>query len=476
MVPLRTIGWSVAGCATVLVAGELTYTYEHGAAASIPLYMLLTFVVAWQAGFRASVPVALASTLGLDFFFTEPRFTFRVASPQDVFTLASYAGVSLLVSHLSNRIRLHADQLRKAEADQRALYTLSQRLLLLDWNKQDGSELCQICRETFRLNGVAVWLDSQPDVVGVGDIQDAGVSLEACFRAKQSIDLPTRAEHVRILSFGSREMGALGIYGAIEALTVDAISTLFATHLERTRALRAEVTAASQMVSERLRTAVLDGLAHAVKTPLTTIIASSSGLQELGELSSLQRELAGVIQNQATHLATLTDRLLRTAKLEDGIAILTLRPTLISAVVHDALDELRTEADMDRVNVTLERLSESFQLDERLMQMALVQLLSNALKYSPGGSPVTLHASVNGSSMEIAVHNQGTYISPAERTLVFERYYRSSSVEHSAPGTGIGLSVVKQAIEAHRGRIWIESDQMHGTTFRISIPAQETHA
>ncbi len=183
--------------------------------------------------------------------------------------------------------------------------------------------------------------------------------------------------------------------------------------------------------------------------------------------------MTDVIQDQASHLAELTNRLLRTAKLETGETILRKRPIALSDVIEAALSELRIEADVDRVQITFHGEAGTISLDESLIQMAIVQLVSNALKYSPGGTPVRLNAGRTTSALEISVHNHGTYIPPAERVLVFERYYRSPAVEHSAPGTGIGLSVTKRAIEAHGGHIWIESDPKHGTTFRISIPTEE---
>jgi two-component system, OmpR family, sensor histidine kinase KdpD len=270
-------------------------------------------------------------------------------------------------------------------------------------------------------------------------------------------------------------MGAIYFSGSIEPLMADAIATLIATHVERVRALRAEVVAASQTVSEQLRTAVLDGLAHAVKTPLTTILVSSSGLKEIGELTPLQSELAQVIQNQASHLATLTDKLLRTSKLDASDFVLQKKRVDLVPVVKSVLEELRVEYDVGRVVAKYSDITAVAEVDVDLIRMALVQLIENALKYSPGSSRVHLDIAVLQESLAISIHNEGSYIPSSERELVFERYYRSPSVEHGASGTGIGLSVTRKAVEAHSGRIWIESDREKGTTFHISIPIQGDH-
>lgn len=434
--------------------------------------MLLTFLIAWRGGFLASILVAISSTLSVDFFFTEPRLTLRAATPQDIFMLVSFAGVSLLVSHLSNRIRDHADRLREAEEQQRALYELSRSTLLIDWNASIGEQVCELCREKFALRGCALWQERDGQFSYAGEARDVSDSLQASFRAAKAYDLPTKAERIRLLRFGVRSIGAVFFRGEIQPLMADAVATLIATHLERIQALRAEVTAASQAMSEQLRTAVLDGLAHAVKTPLTTILVCSSGLKEIGNLTPLQSDLAGVIESQASHLATLTDKLLRTSKLETRDILLQKKSVDLRAIFDSVLEELRTEYDVTRVSTKYSDRVARCEVDVDLIRMTLVQLLENALKYSPGTSTVVFKIDVHPGSLDVSIHNEGSYIPPAERGLVFARYYRSPSVEHGAPGTGIGLSVAKKAVEAHSGRIWIESDEEEGTTFHVSIPTE----
>ena len=106
----------------------------------------------------------------------------------------------------------------------------------------------------------------------------------------------------------------------------------------------------------------------------------------------------------------------------------------------------------------------------RRLAVILVQVFENALKYSPDASKVAVQFDLENSVLAVSVHNEGSYIAPAEQALVFERYYRTEAMQHRAPGTGIGLSVAKHAVEAHGGRIWVESNRNTGTTFRFNIP------
>ena len=102
--------------------------------------------------------------------------------------------------------------------------------------------------------------------------------------------------------------------------------------------------------------------------------------------------------------------------------------------------------------------------------MALTQLLDNAAKYSSPGSSITIVGQQQPAEILISVHNHGSFIPPEEREKIFERFYRSPGSNRKAPGTGIGLSVVKQVTESHLGRAWVNSDPQTGTTFFVSFP------
>jgi two-component system, OmpR family, sensor histidine kinase KdpD len=108
--------------------------------------------------------------------------------------------------------------------------------------------------------------------------------------------------------------------------------------------------------------------------------------------------------------------------------------------------------------------------DEELLKMALTQLLDNAAKYSSPGSSITIAGQEEPAEILLSVHNQGSFIPPEEREKIFERFYRSPGSNRKAPGTGIGLSVVKQVTESHLGRAWVNSDPQAGTTFFVSLP------
>jgi two-component system sensor histidine kinase KdpD len=223
--------------------------------------------------------------------------------------------------------------------------------------------------------------------------------------------------------------------------------------------------------SEQLRSALLDGLAHAFKTPLATIAVSSSGLLAVEELSTRQASLVGLINQEATRLSDLTTRLLRTSRLEASQIVLHEHVIDARALIQGALDECAFQLLSRNVDVSIAPEITKVRCDSQLLTLALVQILDNAAKYGLQDSLVLISADRSGSNAVFRIHNEGSYIPPTERNIVFTRFYRSPSVEHRAPGTGLGLSVAKKAVEAHGGKISIESDAQTGTTFVITIPA-----
>ncbi len=471
--PLRPMLWAAGACVLTVVSMGLGERFDVSIATAVPALLLLVILVAWRAGFRASLTVSLVATLSLDYFLTKPHRSLEVGSADDIVTLVMFAASAVVVSQMSHRTHLRAAQLEHAREKQAALYSISRDALLIDWRTGTEEQLAKLLFEKAELAGVGLFNADTQSLALLGDAQGAKDRMEAAYRAKRGYDLPTGQERLRILQFGSRPLGCLLLRGTTGEFLADALCTLVATHLVRTRAVQSEVKAQAEAFSERLRSAVLDGLAHAIKTPLTTIIVSSSGLREVGPLSSLQDQLANTIEEQAEHLAVVTNTLLRTADL--STQDVKVEKTVIDlALFGDAVKrDIKPRTEGERIHVLVSGLPE-FLADARLLGLSLQQLLENALKYSPADTPVslTLQREDEDGSLKVAVHNEGSFIPAEEQGMIFERYYRAASTAHRASGTGIGLSVARSAIEAMQGHIRVDSNPTSGTTFYITLPGE----
>jgi two-component system sensor histidine kinase KdpD len=440
------------------------------------LFLLVTMVVAWRGGFPAAVSVAVFATLCLNYFFTEPRYTVRVVSAADIASLCAFASVALLTSHLSHQIYAQSEALIEQRERQRALYQLATATLLLDWREPIGDQICALVQNTTNARGVALLEAREGSSSVAGKVATTTESLRASLMASKNSDLARAGRALRVLYSGIRPIGVLCIEGEnLDPLTVDAAAPIIASAIERARALNAEVASESERFSEQLRTSILDGLAHAFKTPLTTISVSSSALADISSLAENEkRDLLAVIRSEADRLARITERVLRTARL-DRKSVLVLHTHSISALAQEAIAELSV-GERERLHLADASDGAGVDADAGILKLAILQIIENALKYSPAESPVEVTVARSDQAAIISIHNQESYIDPFEQQLIFRRFYRSPKVAHSAPGTGIGLHVAHQAVAAHGGAIKLSSNEQSGTTFHIEIPlAGELH-
>jgi len=441
-------------------------------AATISVYLFITLAIADKAGFVEASIVSVVATLCLEYYFAPPLFSFRVDRPENWTALATFGGISLIVSRLSHQARRHQAMLERQSIEQKALYELCRDMLLLDWKRSPALQICVLIKRSFPLQGVALWNAYEDALSCFGETPNAEDNTKAVYFNERNYDDVSNQTSFRVLYFGTRAVGALMLYRhSIDSLNVNSIASITAMAIERTRSLAVEMNVEAEKHSEQLRSALLDGLAHAFKTPLTTITVASSGLLAVEELSARQTGLVDLINREAIRLTQLTTRLLRTSRLEPAQFVLHEKVVDVRTLIQGVLAECAFQLNSRHIDVFIAPEITKVRCDPQLLTMALVQILDNAAKYGPQDSLVRISADCSGSQAVLRIHNQGSYIRPTERNKVFTRFYRSPSVEHRAPGTGLGLSVAKKAIEAHGGKISIESDVQAGTTFVLTIPA-----
>ena len=441
-------------------------------AATISIYLFITLAIAAKAGFVEASIVSVVATLCLEYYFAPPLFSFRVDRPENWTALATFGGISLMVSRLSHQARRHQVMLERQSIEQKALYELCRDMLLLDWKQSPARQLCVLIKRSFPLQGVALWNAYEDALSCFGETPNAEDTTKAVYFNERNYDDASNQTSFRVLYFGTRAVGALMLYRhSIDSLNVNSIASITAMAIERTRSLAVEMNVEAERNSEQLRSALLDGLAHAFKTPLTTITVASSGLLAVEELSARQTGLVELINREAIRLSQLTTRLLRTSRLEPAQFVLHEKVIDVRTLIQGVVAECAFQLNSRHIDVFIAPEITKVRCDPQLLTLALVQIFDNAAKYGSQDSLVRISADCSGSQAVLRIHNQGSYIPPAERNKVFTRFYRSPSMEHRAPGTGLGLSVAKKAVEAHGGKIFIESDVQAGTTFVVTIPA-----
>jgi two-component system, OmpR family, sensor histidine kinase KdpD len=477
-VALNLARLSVRIAASALMVGVITWLAFalHAKAFTVGfLYLLLVLPIAFKWGFAEATVASVLASACLDLFFIKPLFSLNMSDPQDWIALVAFETVVLTVSYLAAKLRHQAAETAAQQETVDRLYKMSRKLLLANRGEPVGLHLTRLIVEVFGAAGVTLWNFAEEKLYQTGAklIRDEEV-YRACLTSVCEDDC-LQGNYIRPPSHGPRKLGALGLAGGtglIDGRAADAIASLTVIALERERAFFAESTAEASRQSEKLRSAVLDGLAHAYKTPLAIIQTASSGLLEINRLDDVEKELANTIQIEVQYLADLTSQSLRTARLETELLKLQPERILLRSFLQTDWSPFVQGLERHSLEVDTPEAGGTVWADPKLLKMALAQLLDNASRYSEPGTPIRLGASVTTVEMLLSIHNYGSYIPPGERDRIFKRFYRSPNSSTRTSGTGIGLTVSRQIAEAHGGRIWIESDPLIGTTFYLALPHQ----
>jgi two-component system sensor histidine kinase KdpD len=468
---LQLLGESLLGSWVIALLTFAGYVLHFNAAPVGFLFLLVVVCVAILCGFwQASIASVMACAC-LDYFFYPPLLRFGIDDPQDWVALGAFELSALLVSRLSSREQLKSEEVKLQRTSMEQLYELSRSTLLINLHQAPGPQLTHLIQRIFSAEAVAIFDANSGicDMAGVWNEDERELAKECYLAQIDDEDRPTRTSR-RLLRVGADSIGGIAIRGSLAPLVADALASLTAITLDRCVSFEKESQIEAAHQSERLRAAVLDSLAHAVKTPLTAIQAATAGLSEVGNLNSPQQELAALIDHEASKLGLLSTRLLQTAKLEAQELTLATEQIAVGDLVSTALAEQRGRMSGHPIQVAVADSSLTVLGDRDLLSMALTQYLDNAAKYSFVGSAVKVAAWESHSEVLISVHNFGPAIPIADREKIFKRFYRSEGTMHLAAGTGIGLSTVKMAAEAHHGHVWVISNANEGTTFFLSLP------
>jgi two-component system, OmpR family, sensor histidine kinase KdpD len=468
--PARTVGVGLLLGTSALAIAVIGFLLRVNLSTAGSLELILVLLVALRFGFVQATVVSVTAFWCLNFLFTAPLFKFVVADPQNWVSLFTFEAAALLVSGLSNKVRLHAAQAEDQRARAVKLYELSRAVLLIDQSRPTGNQLCGLIREIFNVNDVQYWVVDDTSELPAEAAAQGNHAYETYLGERDSDDLNEYCSR-RVLRLGTKIIGGMTMRGwRIDPLSADAIASIAAITFARTRAIQLENRAQVERDAEKLRTAVLDALAHGFKTPLTAIKTASSGLLAIDQLSATQLELVSIIDERATMLSQLTTRLLQTAALESKEVRLRRSNAsiadLVSRVVRQQEEEVRA-----RIEIALPDSLQSDQVDAPMIELALQQLVDNAARYSAIGSPIPITITQVPSETVVEVQNatmNGSAIRLEERTRIFERFYRGSDAVHGPAGTGLGLSIVKKIAEVHGGRVWVECSDT-ATRFALSI-------
>ena len=374
---------------------------------------------------------------------------------------------ALTIRRPGQRARSLGSEAAGREADR--LCDLVREASQLDMHQKPGPQMAILIRSIFGAEAVAILDADLNEIYQTGEwFSDPEQMVRNICVFETVRDDPETGLIRRVLRVGNMPIGALLIRGELCEATSNTIASLLAITFDRYHSLANEMRMESEKHAEQLRTTVLDSLAHAYKTPLTAIRAASSGLAEMGGLSAAQSGLVTLIEEQAEQLNALTTRLMKTARLESQS--LRVEPVAVAPLIEDVVAGARESLAGFSVEIAVDRENLIVSGDRSVLRAMLTQFVENAGKYGDAGTTVTIGAAQQQAAVLFSVHNLGPVIPATDHERIFDRYFRCTATEKQAPGSGIGLSVARQAALAHGGDVWVTSDARSGTTFFASLP------
>ena len=464
---------SLAGVALVTIAG---YRLIPVNATTIGFaYLLLVLIVASLWGFFEASVASIASTLTYNFFFLPPIGRFTIADPQNWVALFSFLTTALIASRLSGEVKRRAQDAVDRKQDLERLYTFSRAILLIDNTEPFPKQLVRSLADIFELSAAVLYERRREEFYRAGPLDFEGLDDQLRDTALQGTAFadPQQNRTITAVRLGSEPIAGLALQGArMQDSVLQGIANLVAIGLERARAqdLAAQVDAARQ--SEKLRTTLLDAMAHEFKTPLTSVIAATSALLDNPEQPAGSRaELLRIADEEAHHLQELIDDAVEMARLDTTDIRVQAEPADIGEIVRGVIASMRTVIDGRPVQLVCDPHPSTISVDRRLIKLAIKQLLDNALKYSPPDNPVMVQVRNGDGFITVAITDHGEGIPATEQGRIFERLYRSPAVEHQIPGSGLGLSIALNIVKAHHGDLSVNSHPGE-TTFRLTLPAQ----
>jgi two-component system, OmpR family, sensor histidine kinase KdpD len=492
--PVGAYVWSVVlvGLATALA----WFIFGQAQLADVVMvYLLAIIVVAARSGYAPSLFATVLSVLLVDFFFVPPYFSFAVSDFQHIVTFAVMFVVAVVISSLTQRIRDQASAARYREQRTASLYALTRELAGTRATANLSRVAVRHLHEIFdaKIALLLVGADGTLTNAAVGDLAFAPDAKEQGVidwvwahdkPAGLATDtLPSAAALYVPLGEARGRVGVLGVAPADRRRFVDpeqrglldVFASQVASALERARLADEAQHVQLQMEAERLRSSLLSSVSHDLRTPLAVITGAASALlqPEPTLAPEARRDLTETISEEAQRLNRLVRNLLDMTKIASGAIKVAKAWQPLEEVVGAVLNRLEEPLADRRIEVKLPPDLPLVPIDAVLIEQVLINLLENALKYTPKGSPIELSARPDGATVVVEVADRGPGIPVEHVDKIFEKFYRLPR-EREGSGAGLGLAICRGIVQAHGGRIWAENRDGGGAVFRFTIPIEGT--
>lgn len=481
--------------------GLLFYHWGFTEANIITLYILGVMLVSISTKSSVcSLIASIASVLTFNFFFTVPHFSLHAYDSGYPVTFLVMFLASLMTGSLASKLKLHAKRSAEVAWRTKLLFETNQSLQKASSYKEILSITAKQLLKIFRRDIIVYPMENGKLLVPEIFLTDLETPSAARYTTQKETDVAqwvvtnNKRAGAGTETFSDASCTYLSIrtgdivYGVMGIAAVDAPLDSFETSIllsvlgecalaiENQKNLEEKEAAAVLAKNEQLRANLLRSISHDLRTPLTSISGNASNLLSNGNLfdAKTKEQMCTDIYDDAMWLIDLVENLLSVSRLEDGRMNLHISTELIDEVVAEALRHINrkyVEYDLHMQS------SEEYllaQIDAKLIVQVLINLINNAIKYTPPGTEIDIEWKQCGAWIEISVSDTGPGVPEQAKPHIFDMFYSASDqIADSRRSMGLGLALCKSIVNAHGGEITVADRCPHGAIFTFSVPAGE---
>lgn len=479
------------------------YTLGLREANIITVYILGVLLTAiWTNGHLYGALASLLSVVSFNFFFTVPRFTLAANDPDYPVTFLIMLVASVISNTLATRVKKQARQSAQKAYYMELLINSNQKLQ----QGRDEQEIIQIAAEQVsalldRPVLYALAMKGQELSFQVSPQSEANKQLSAMTPEEKGVadwviknnkhagattNTLSHAHNLYLSVRGNQEvMGVIGVpakyYPPLEVFEKNLMISILnecGLILERRRLRDEKQKIALETQRERLRSNLLRAISHDLRTPLTSISGNAGVLMEksIALTEEKKQEIYASIYDDSMWLVDLTENLLSITRIENGTMHLQMNAELIDDVLREAIAHVDRQAARHHIRVNLEDDLLMAKMDARLIVQVIINIVNNAIKYTPEGSHICISAEKEDRMVCIHIADDGPGISDEAKVHLFDMFYTAGiGKADSRRGLGLGLSLCQSIVEAHGGEIFVENNEPHGAIFSFTLPLEEVN-
>lgn len=479
------------------------YTLGLREANIITVYILGVLLTAiWTNGHLYGALASLLSVVSFNFFFMVPRFTLAANDPDYPVTFLIMLVASVISSTLATRVKKQARQSAQKAYYMELLINSNQKLQ----QGRDEQEIIQIAAEqvsalldrpvlyALAIKGQELSFQVSPQSEANKQLstmtpEEKGVAdwvIKNNKHAGATTNTLSHAHNLYLSVRGNQEvMGVIGIpakyYQPLEVFEKNLMISILnecGLILERRRLRDEKQKIALETQRERLRSNLLRAISHDLRTPLTSISGNAGVLMEksIALTEEKKQEIYASIYDDSMWLVDLTENLLSITRIENGTMHLQMNAELIDDVLREAIAHVDRQATRHHIQVNLEDDLLMAKMDARLIVQVIINIVNNAIKYTPEGSHICISAEKEDRMVCIHIADDGPGISDEAKVHLFDMFYTAGiGKADSRRGLGLGLSLCQSIVEAHGGEIFVENNEPHGAVFSFTLPLEEVN-